>query len=73
MVNEKNSTDRAPDSTIEISRPYKLAWGITGAGDQITEIFEAMKDLKRNGNFKITAILSKAAVKVVKAYRLWNT
>lgn len=39
----------------------------------MTEIFEAMKDLKKNGNFKITAILSKAAVKVVKAYRLWNT
>ena len=39
----------------------------------MTEIFEAMKDLKKNGNYKITAILSKAAVKVVKAYRLWNT
>ncbi len=73
MENEKNSTDRAPDSAIEIPRPYKLAWGITGAGDLITEIFEAMKDLKKNGNYKITAILSKAAVKVVKAYRLWNT
>ena len=73
MENEKNSTDRAPDSAIKIPRPYKLAWGITGAGDLITEIFEAMKDLKKNGNYKITAILSKAAVKVVKAYRLWNT
>jgi len=73
MVNEKKSTDRAPGSAIEIPRPYKLAWGITGAGDLITEIFEAMKDLKKNGNYKITAILSKAAVKVVKAYRLWNT
>jgi archaeoflavoprotein AfpA len=73
MVNEKKSTDRAPGSAIKIPRPYKLAWGITGAGDLMTEIFEAMKDLKKNGNFKITAILSKAAVKVVKAYRLWNT
>ena len=73
MDNEKNSTDQTPDSAIEIPRRYKLAWGITGAGDLMTEIFEAMKDLKKNGNFKITAILSKAAVKVVKAYRLWNT
>ncbi len=73
MVNEKNSTDQAPDSAIEIPGLYKLAWGITGAGDLISEIFEAMQDLKKNGNYKITAILSKAAVKVVKAYRLWNT
>ncbi|MBW2094267.1 MAG: archaeoflavoprotein AfpA [Deltaproteobacteria bacterium] len=72
MENETNSTDQTPGSAIEIPRPYKLAWGITGAGDLITEVFEAMKDLKKNGNFKITAILSKAAVKVIKAYRLWN-
>ncbi len=70
MVNEKNSTDQTPGSAIEIPKPYKLAWGITGAGDLITEIFEAMKDLKKTGNFKITAIVSKAAVKVMKAYRL---
>ena len=73
MENEKKSSDQTPDSVIKIPRPYKLAWGITGAGDLMTEIFEAMKDLKKNGNYKITAILSKAAVKVVKAYRLWNT
>ena len=73
MENEKNSKGQTPDSAIEIPGPYKLAWGITGAGDLITEIFEAMKDLKENGNFKITAVLSKAAVKVIKAYRLWDT
>ena len=73
MENEKNSTDQTPDSAIKIPRAYKLAWGITGAGDLITEIFEAMQDLKKNGNFKITAILSKAAVKVIKAYRLGDT
>lgn len=72
MENEKHSTDQTPDSANEIPKPYKLAWGITGAGDLITEIFEAMKDLKENGNFKITAVLSNAAVKVVKAYRLWD-
>ncbi len=73
MENEKNSTGQTPDSAIETPRLYKLAWGITGAGDLISEIFEAVQDLKKNGNYKITAILSKAAVKVVKAYRLWNT
>jgi len=73
MENQKKSTDRIPDSTIEAPRPYKLAWGITGAGDLINETFDAIKDLKKNGNFKITAILSKAAVKVLKAYRLQET
>jgi archaeoflavoprotein AfpA len=73
MENEKKSTDQTPDSAIEIPRPYKLAWGITGAGDLIAEIFEAMQDLKENGNFKITAVLSKAAVRVIKLYRLWDT
>lgn len=73
MVSKKNSTDRLSDSAKEIHRPYKLAWGITGAGDLITEIFEVMIDLKKTGNFKITAILSKASVTVLKAYRLWNT
>jgi archaeoflavoprotein AfpA len=73
MENEKNSKSQTPDSAIEIPRPYKLAWGITGAGDLIAEIFEAMQDLKENGNFKITAVLSKAAVRVIKLYRLWDT
>ena len=58
---------------METAKPYKLAWGITGAGDLISEIFEAMQDLKKSGNFKITAVLSKAAVKVIKIYRLWDT
>lgn len=73
MENGKDSTDHSPDSAIEIPSPFKLAWGITGAGDLMTEIFEAMKDLKKTGNFKITAILSKAAVRVIKAYRLGDT
>ncbi len=54
-------------------KPFKLAWGITGAGDLLPEIFEVMKDLKATETIKITAILSKAAVQVIKIYRLWDT
>lgn len=72
MENNANSQKLASDSTQTVEKRFKLAWGITGAGDLITEIFEAMKDLKKSGNFKITAMLSKAAVKVLKAYRLWD-
>ncbi len=50
----------------------KLAWGITGAGDFMPQTFEAMGNLKKKGGIKITAILSQAAVKVVKTYKLWD-
>ncbi len=54
-------------------KPFKLAWGITGAGDLLPEIFEVMKALKATKTIKITAILSEAAVQVIKIYRLWDT
>ena len=73
MENENTSTNPTPGSANDKSKPYKLAWGITGAGDLIAEIFEVMKDLKKTGKFKITAVVSKAAVMVLKAYRLWDT
>lgn len=73
MGNDANSIKPASASAQAVEKRVKLAWGITGAGDLIAEIFEAMMDLKKSGNFKITALLSKAAVKVLKAYRLWDT
>ena len=73
MGNGPDPAKPAPASTQAVEKRVKLAWAITGAGDLIAEIFEAMKDLKKSGNFKITALLSKAAVKVLKAYRLWDT
>lgn len=56
----------------DTQRSIKLAWGITGAGDFMPQTFEAMEDLKKKGGIKITAILSQAAVKVVKIYKLWD-
>ncbi len=55
------------------SGKFKLAWGITGAGDQLPETFKVMEDWKKQGQIEITAVLSQAAIRVIKIYRLWET
>lgn len=70
-LTEQNSDSKEKDQNI-----FKLVWGITGAGDILPETFEIMnkiKGLKKNYTLEITVILSQAAVKVVKMYRLWTT
>ncbi len=71
MENDANSTDKVPGSVKKTQKPFRLAWAITGAGDLMTETFKVMEDLKKSGGVDITVFLSKAAVKVVKLYRLW--
>jgi archaeoflavoprotein AfpA len=66
-----NSTEQKNES--DNSTLVKLAWGLAGAGDLLPETFEIMKELNEKGNIKITAILSQAAVKVLKMYKLWDT
>jgi len=46
--------------------PSKIVWGITGSGDLISEIFEVMEEISKMKRLKITAVLSKAAVTVLK-------
>ena len=50
--------------------PSKIVWGITGAGDLITEIFEVMEEVSRMKDLEISAVLSKAAVTVLRWYKL---
>jgi len=50
--------------------PLKIAWGITGAGDLILETFDVMSKLAKMKNVEITIVLSKAAGKVLKWYKL---
>lgn len=50
----------------------KIVWGITGAGDLISETFEVIGEVAKVEDLEITALLSKAAVKVVKWYRLMD-
>lgn len=56
----------------EKSLPIKIAWGITGAGDYLPEIFQVMKKIIERGDVKVQAFLSRSAVMVVKWYKLWN-
>ncbi|MCP4710866.1 MAG: hypothetical protein GY869_19770, partial [Planctomycetes bacterium] len=72
MDNGAKSNDQRSDSDRETPGPFKLAWAITGAGDLMPETFKVIEDLKKSKQLKITAILSKAAVKVTKLYRLYE-
>lgn len=52
-------------------RPLRLAWGITGAGDQLMETVATMEKIKSMGcPVAVTTFLSKAAVFVLNIYRL---
>ena len=72
MNNNAKSNGQAADSNPEEREPFNLAWAITGAGDLMPQTFKVIEDLKKSKQLKITAILSKAAVKVTKMYRLWE-
>ena len=47
-----------------------IVWGITGAGDLISEVFETMEDVSKHAEIKITAVVSKAGETVLKWYKL---
>ncbi|MGD9159064.1 MAG: archaeoflavoprotein AfpA [Desulfobacteraceae bacterium] len=47
-----------------------IAWGITGAGDLINEVFDIMDNVSKHEDLKITAIVSKAGETVLKWYNL---
>jgi flavoprotein len=47
-----------------------IAWGITGAGDLINEVFDVMEGLSGYDDIRITAIVSKAGEAVLKWYKL---
>src|SRR5660398_303205 len=50
--------------------PLRLVWGITGSGDILPETFSAMSAGKDSRAAEITAVLSRAGVKVVRWYKL---
>jgi archaeoflavoprotein AfpA len=50
--------------------PLNIAWGITGAGDLLNEVFDIMDELSRRDDIKITSIVSKAGESVLKWYKL---
>ena len=65
--------------TIEIDKPKqnktkRVAWGITGSGDRLLEVYDVMKQIKKQyeDNLRITVYLSKAGDMVIKYYRLFK-
>jgi len=52
--------------------PPKIVWGITGSGDLISEVFEVMEEISKMNLLEINAVLSKAAVTVLKWYKLYD-
>ena len=49
-----------------------ILWGVTGAGDLIQETVGAMDELVRTMELKVAVSLSKAAVQVLKWYKLMH-
>jgi len=49
-----------------------ILWGVTGAGDLIQETVGAMDELVRTMELKVSVSLSKAAVQVLKWYKLMD-
>jgi len=56
------------------TKKKRVAWGITGSGDRLLEVFEVMRQIKnkQQDNIRITVYLSKAGNLVVKYYRLFK-
>jgi archaeoflavoprotein AfpA len=65
----------AKDGTKEGAKKKKIAWGITGSGDRITETVEAMVELQKQYDdfVDVRVFVSKAGEQVIKYYKLFNT
>lgn len=62
-------------SEKEEKKKKRVAWGITGGGEQLAQTIETMKEIKKQYENKVDIIvyLSKAGDQVLKYYRLANT
>ncbi|SET04403.1 archaeoflavoprotein AfpA [Methanococcoides vulcani] len=50
----------------------RIAWGITGSGDQIAETYEVMRDIKERTDVEFMVFLSKEGETIMKWYRMWD-
>lgn len=55
-----------------MEKPRKIAWGMTGSGEMIKEIYNIMLNVKRKSDIEIMAFLSKEAETVLKWYKMWE-
>lgn len=50
----------------------RIAWGITGSGDQIIETYNTLVDIKKQTDIETMVFLSKEGETVMKWYHLWD-
>lgn len=50
----------------------RIAWGITGSGDQMIETYSILVDIKNRTNVEAMVFLSKEGETVMKWYHLWD-
>ncbi|GAB4250311.1 MAG: archaeoflavoprotein AfpA [Thermoleophilia bacterium] len=50
----------------------KLVWGLTGSGDKMPETLEVVAAIRESEDVQITAALSKAALQVMRWYKLYE-
>jgi archaeoflavoprotein AfpA len=50
----------------------RIAWGITGSGDQMIETYSILVDIKNKTNVETMVFLSKEGETVMKWYHLWD-
>jgi len=55
-----------------MSMNKRIAWGVTGSGDYISESVALMKELTKKYNLEVDVYLSKEAEVVLKFYKLLN-
>jgi archaeoflavoprotein AfpA len=69
------ATETLTTSEKEGTKKKRVAWGITGSGEQLAETIETMKKIKKQYENKvdINVYLSKAGDQVLKYYRQANT
>jgi archaeoflavoprotein AfpA len=53
-------------------RKKRIVWGITGAGDYLSDSLDVMKRASEERDVEITVLVSKNAQMVIKWYRLWK-
>jgi len=62
--------EKVEGTSFEEGKHVRIAWGITGSGDKLTECVTFMEQLTKKYNLEVHVYLSKEGVVVLKFYKL---
>jgi archaeoflavoprotein AfpA len=62
--------EKVEGKSFEEGKHIRIAWGITGSGDKLTECVTFMQELTKKYNLELHVYLSKEGVVVLKFYKL---